>query len=58
MDNREAVSKFFVEPAKMKARVSQIVSLTGFQFCRWSGNERQRRRVGVFAELNLPYRRR
>src|SRR6185295_320282 len=29
MDNREGVSKFFVEPAKTKGRVSQIVSLTG-----------------------------
>src|SRR4029079_190435 len=27
MDNREAVSQFFVEPAKTSARISQIVSL-------------------------------
>jgi len=32
MDNREAVSKFFVETGDTKARVSQIVSLTGFSF--------------------------
>ncbi|PWT95808.1 MAG: hypothetical protein C5B55_00810, partial [Blastocatellia bacterium] len=38
MDNREAVSRFFIEPtiknqkSKIKNRVSQIVSLTGFSF--------------------------
>src|SRR6185437_11045974 len=32
MDNREAVSKFFLETGETKARVSQIVSLTGFSF--------------------------
>src|SRR6185369_8744179 len=56
MDNREAVSKFFVEPATMKARVSQIVSLTGFSFVGGPAMNDSAAAAAFLRELNLPYR--
>ena len=56
MDNRDAVSKFFVEPAKMKARVSQIVSLTGFSFVGGPAMNDSAAAAEFLRELNLPYR--
>jgi magnesium chelatase subunit H len=56
MDNREAVSKFFVETDKTKARVSQIVSLTGFSFVGGPAMNDSAAAAEFLRELNLPYR--
>ena len=56
MDNREAVSQFFVEEAKTKARVSQIVSLTGFSFVGGPAMNDSAAAAEFLRELNLPYR--
>jgi len=56
MDNREAVSQFFVEPARTKARVSQIVSLTGFSFVGGPAMNDSAAASEFLRELNLPYR--
>ena len=56
MDNREAVSQFFVEPAKAKARVSQIVSLTGFSFVGGPAMNDSAAASEFLRTLNLPYR--
>jgi len=56
MDNREAVSKFFVETGKTKARVSQIVSLTGFSFVGGPAMNDSAAAAAFLQELNLPYR--
>lgn len=56
MDNREAVAKFFVEPDKTKARVSQIVSLTGFSFVGGPAMNDSAAAAEFLRELNLPYR--
>src|SRR5215467_11368219 len=54
MDNREAVTKFFVEQGK--ARVSQIVSLTGFSFVGGPAMNDSAAAAEFLRELNLPYR--
>ena len=54
MDNREAVAKFFVETGK--ARVSQIVSLTGFSFVGGPAMNDSAAAAEFLRELNLPYR--
>ena len=54
MDNREAVSKFFVE--KGKKNVSQIVSLTGFSFVGGPAMNDSAAASEFLRELNLPYR--
>ena len=54
MDNREAVSKFFVETGK--ARVSQIVSLTGFSFVGGPAMNDSAAASEFLRELNVPYR--
>lgn len=54
MDNREAVSRFFVE--KGKASVSQIVSLTGFSFVGGPAMNDSAAASQFLRELNLPYR--
>jgi len=54
MDNREAVSKFFVETGK--ARVSQIVSLTGFSFVGGPAMNDSAAASEFLRELNIPYR--
>src|SRR6185369_4361868 len=54
MDNREAVSKFFVETGK--PRVSQIVSLTGFSFVGGPAMNDSAAASEFLRELNLPYR--
>ena len=54
MDNREAVSKFFVE--KGKKNVSQIVSLTGFSFVGGPAMNDSVAASEFLRELNLPYR--
>ena len=56
MDNREAVSKFFVEGGDKKARVSQIVSLTGFSFVGGPAMNDSAAASEFLRELNLPYR--
>src|SRR5262249_21288900 len=56
MDNREAVSQFFVEPAKTKARASQIVSLTGFSFVGGPAMNDSAAASEFLRTLNLPYR--
>ena len=56
MDNREAVSQFFVEPAKTKARISQILSLTGFSFVGGPAMNDSAAAAEFLRELNLPYR--
>jgi magnesium chelatase subunit H len=56
MDNREAVSKFFVESTKTKARVSQIVSLTGFSFVGGPAMNDSAAASEFLRQLNLPYR--
>ena len=56
MDNREAVSQFFVEPAKTKARVSQIVSLTGFSFVGGPAMNDSAAASEFLRTLNVPYR--
>ena len=54
MDNREAVSKFFVESGE--GRVSQIVSLTGFSFVGGPAMNDSAAASEFLRELNLPYR--
>jgi len=54
MDNREAVSKFFVETGK--SRVSQIVSLTGFSFVGGPAMNDSAAASEFLSELNIPYR--
>jgi magnesium chelatase subunit H len=56
MDNREAVSKFFVESVKTKARVSQIVSLTGFSFVGGPAMNDSAAASEFLSTLNIPYR--
>lgn len=56
MDNREAVSKFFVETTETKARVSQIVSLTGFSFVGGPAMNDSTAASEFLRELNIPYR--
>ena len=63
MDNREAVSKFFIENSKTKdqepkarPRVSQIVSLTGFSFVGGPAMNDSAAAAEFLCELNLPYR--
>ena len=70
MDNREAVSKFFVENGlqktqspktkdqrpKTKAHVSQIVSLTGFSFVGGPAMNDSEAAAEFLRDLNLPYR--
>ncbi|HWF88537.1 MAG TPA: cobaltochelatase subunit CobN, partial [Pyrinomonadaceae bacterium] len=56
MDNREAVSKFFVGTGETKARVSQIVSLTGFSFVGGPAMNDSAAASAFLRELNLPYR--
>ena len=56
MDNREAVAKFFVEPGSTKARVSQIVSLTGFSFVGGPAMNDSAAAAEFLRELNVPYR--
>ena len=56
MDNREAVSQFFVEPTKTKTRVSQIVSLTGFSFVGGPAMNDSAAAAEFLRTLNLPYR--
>jgi magnesium chelatase subunit H len=54
MDNREAVSKFFIENGKKN--VSQIVSLTGFSFVGGPAMNDSAAASEFLRELNLPYR--
>lgn len=54
MDNREAVSRFFVNESD--ARVSQIVSLTGFSFVGGPAMNDSAAAAEFLRELNLPYR--
>lgn len=62
MDNREAVSKFFVDAdhkpqsKNSKARVSQIVSLTGFSFVGGPAMNDSAAASEYLTDLNLPYR--
>jgi magnesium chelatase subunit H len=57
MDNREAVSKFFVEHnGKPKPLVSQVVSLTGFSFVGGPAMNDSAAASAFLSELNLPYR--
>ncbi|HSE19043.1 MAG TPA: cobaltochelatase subunit CobN [Pyrinomonadaceae bacterium] len=56
MDNREAVSKFFVETSDTKARVSQIVSLTGFSFVGGPAMNDSAAASEFLRALNIPYR--
>ncbi|HEX6651041.1 MAG TPA: cobaltochelatase subunit CobN [Pyrinomonadaceae bacterium] len=55
MDNREAVSKFFID-TNNKARVSQIVSLTGFSFVGGPAMNDSAAAAEFLRDLNLPYR--
>jgi len=54
MDNREAVSKLFIESSK--PNVSQIVSLTGFSFVGGPAMNDSAAAAQFLRELNLPYR--
>jgi magnesium chelatase subunit H len=56
MDNREAVSKFFVQAGDAKTRVSQIVSLTGFSFVGGPAMNDSAAASEFLRELNVPYR--
>ena len=56
MDNREAVSKFFVETSDTKTRVSQIVSLTGFSFVGGPAMNDSAAASEFLHKLNIPYR--
>ena len=61
MDNREAVSKFFVQNRKsndetQKANVSQIVSLTGFSFVGGPAMNDSAAASQFLTRLNVPYR--
>src|SRR4030095_490170 len=62
MDNRQAVSKFFIEPTKHKAqstrlkpRVSEIVSLTGFSFVGCLAMTDSGAASEFLRDLNIPY---
>lgn len=54
MDNREAVSKFFIN--ETRARVSQVLSLTGFSFVGGPAMNDSAAAAEFLRELNLPYR--
>jgi magnesium chelatase subunit H len=54
MDNREAVSRFFINESA--PRVSQIVSLTGFSFVGGPAMNDSAAAAEFLRELNLPYR--
>jgi magnesium chelatase subunit H len=54
MDNREAVSRFFID--EDRARVSQVVSLTGFSFVGGPAMNDSAAAAEFLRELNLPYR--
>ena len=54
MDNREAVSRFFI--SEHDARVSQIISLTGFSFVGGPAMNDSAAASEFLKELNLPYR--
>ena len=67
MDNRQACEKFFLTGAgsresgardqyKKKARVSQIVSLTGFSFVGGPAMNDSEAAADFLGELNIPYR--
>ncbi|HEY3026503.1 MAG TPA: cobaltochelatase subunit CobN [Pyrinomonadaceae bacterium] len=71
MDNREACRKFFIEPTlkvgttnngqlttddKLKSRVSQIVSLTGFSFVGGPAMNDSAAAAEFLRELNVPFR--
>jgi magnesium chelatase subunit H len=63
MDNREAVTKFFVKSPKSKVqspksipRVSQILSLTGFSFVGGPAMNDSAAAASFLRELNIPYR--
>jgi magnesium chelatase subunit H len=63
MDNREAVSRFFVETeqsndnsSRMRSRVSQIVSLTGFSFVGGPAMNDSVAAAEFLKDLNVPYR--
>ena len=54
MDNREAVSRFFI--SESNARVSQIISLTGFSFVGGPAMNDSAAASEFLKKLNLPYR--
>ncbi len=54
MDNRDACREFFIEEGK--ARVSQIVSLTGFSFVGGPAMNDATASVEFFKELDVPFR--
>jgi magnesium chelatase subunit H len=54
MDNREAVSRFFIHESN--ARVSQITSLTGFSFVGGPAMNDSAAASAFLNKLNLPYR--
>ena len=54
MDNREAVSRFFVH--ETNARVSQVLSLTGFSFVGGPAMNDSAAAAEFLKHLNLPYR--
>ena len=61
MDNREAVSRFFIDQSAARidqgaARVSQIVSLTGFSFVGGPAMNDSAAASEFLRELNVPYR--
>jgi magnesium chelatase subunit H len=62
MDNREAVSKFFIESkhkersTKLNPLVSQVVSLTGFSFVGGPAMNDSAAASEFLAKLNLPFR--
>jgi magnesium chelatase subunit H len=56
MDNREAVTKFFIESGDTTARVSQIVSLTGFSFVGGPAMNDSAAAAEFLHKLNVPYR--
>jgi magnesium chelatase subunit H len=56
MDNREAVSKFFLTVDDGEPRVSQIVSLTGFSFVGGPAMNDSEAAADFLTKLNRPYR--
>lgn len=61
MDNRQAVTEFFIQRPKTEGqrptpRVSQIVSLTGFSFVGGPAMNDSEAAAEFLRELNLPYR--
>jgi magnesium chelatase subunit H len=58
MDNREAVSRFFIEEEKAihRLRISQLVSLTGFSFVGGPAMNDSAAAAQFLNGLNLPYR--